>query len=500
MKFPGSVYNKISIAGVIITLISVAFIAFLFAISILFRADGPYIGLFAYIVVPAFLVIGLLLIPVGMYFKIRHDKKYQKPDTGKKLPYIDFNDKMHRKAAWVFLTTTIFFLILSSVGSYQAYHYTESVSFCGKLCHRVMEPEYSAYQNSPHARVACVECHVGEGASWYVKSKLSGLYQVYSVIFKKYPRPISTPITNLRPARETCEKCHWPQKFYGRKLSMQKNFLADENNTEWDYGLMMKIGPSISAMGLTEGIHWHINPNFRIEYIASTKDRESIPWVKMTNLKTNEVMIFQDQDNLLTKKALDTLLMRIMDCMDCHNRPSHTYKSPSTYVNNALITGEIPTDLPFIKFAAMKYLKENFTSRDVAMRFIEDSITAYYKNTLPDIFKNKKQPIGKAIAGIKNEFNKNNFPYMKVRYEAYPDHIGHLESDGCFRCHSDKHKANNGKIINKNCDLCHTIVIQGKANELQITSVVDKLLFKHPKDIGEDWKNYFCTECHRSLY
>jgi hypothetical protein len=148
----------------------------------------------------------------------------------------------------------------------------------------------------------------------------------------------------------------------------------------------------------------------------------------------------------------------------------------------------------------MKYLKDLYPNKDTALMIIQDSIGNYYKTNLPDIYNSKKDLIAMAIDGIKEEFNKNIFPFMKVRYDAYPDHIGHLESDGCFRCHSNKHKSSNGKIISKDCNLCHSIVAQGKPNEIQAGSVFDKLEFRHPIDIGTDWKDYFCSECHKYLY
>jgi hypothetical protein len=362
-----------------------------------------------------------------------------------------------------------------------------------------MEPEYVTYLNSPHARVRCVECHVGEGASWYVKSKLSGLYQVYSVLFNKYSRPIATPIKDLRPARETCEKCHWPQKFYERKLRNQRGFLTDSSNTQWNIAMLMKIGPSFSAHGLREGIHWHINPDVSVEYVASTADRETIPWIKYTNRKTGEVQIFQDPDNPLKEGALDSLENRSMDCMDCHNRPSHSYKSANVYMNNALISGIVPEELPYIKKASMKALGNQFSSTDTALLEIRNSITTYYQTKRPEIYEMKKELIEKAITGIQDEFQKNTFPNMKASSSSYLNHIGHLESDGCFRCHNGRHISESGKVISKDCNLCHTIIAQGTTDDLKTVSYRDSLEFMHPIDIGTAWLESNCTACHRSL-
>lgn len=501
MKIPKYINNWLSIAGMFLAINSLILIVVLFIISFTMGAGSSYWGIYIYIVLPALLVIGMILIPIGMLIKYRKTKGVTS-DSLLKWPLLDLNNKKQRKSFTIISTITLVFILISAAGSYQAYHYTESVAFCGKLCHSVMNPEYVTYLNSPHARVKCVECHVGEGADWYVKSKLSGLYQVYSVTFHKYSRPIPTPVKSLRPARETCENCHWPQKFYARQLRNQRGFLTDSLNTDWNISMQMKVGPEYSSLGLSEGIHWHINPDVKIEYIASTKDRESIPWVKYTNLKTGKVQIFQDTENKLDKKGMDTLQAgtRTMDCMDCHNRPSHSYKSAPFYVDNALLSGLIPKELPFVKKASMQVLKESFTTTEAALRCIKDSMNSFYKNQYPQIYVSKKNLIDKAVAGIQEEFQKNNFPEMNVNNTSYLNHIGHLESDGCFRCHSGKHKNEEGKVISKDCNLCHTIAAQGSSKNFKSVSLRDTLEFQHPIDIGDSWKESNCSECHKVLY
>ena len=498
MKIPKTIYNWISLLGLVIAINCGLLILILFVISQTVGASSAYLGLYIYIVLPTILIIGIIFILIGMMVSKR---KQLTVDPGlPKWPMVDLNRPSHRRRLVLVSVIGLLFLIISAMGSYQAYRYTESVSFCGKLCHEVMKPEYITYLHSPHARVRCVDCHVGEGADWYVKSKLSGLYQVYAVTFNVFPRPIPTPIQNLRPARETCERCHWPQKFYARSLRNQRNYLTDSVNTEWNYSMVIKTGPAYSSMGLKEGIHWHINPDVKIEYVSNSKDRESIPWVRYTNTKTGEVQVFQDTENPLGKGALDTLETRVMDCMDCHNRPSHSYKSPVNYVDEAITAGEIPSDLPFIKKIAMKILKLPFTKTDSALAFIRDSINSYYKVKHPEIYANRKNQIDKAVLGIQEEFQKNTFPEMKVTYASYLNHIGHMESDGCFRCHSGTHKSDKGKVISKDCNLCHSIIAEGPTSDLKYASINGSLEFMHPIDIGEDWKNYKCSECHRILY
>lgn len=495
MKLPKSISNWISITGFIFAVNSLILILVLFVQALLSEHTNPYNGIFTYIILPTILVIGLLMIPIGMLI---NRKKTHDPE--KRWPVLDMNIPKQRQRFVTISVFTFLFLIVSAMGSYEAFNYTESVEFCGTLCHKVMEPEYVTYLHSPHARVACVECHVGEGAGWYVRSKLSGLYQVYSVTFHKYPQPIETPIKNLRPARETCERCHWPQKFYSGKLRNQRGYLTDSLNTEWNCSLIMKIGPDYSPMGLTEGIHWHINNDVQIEYVAAQQDREIIPWVKFTNRKTGEVQIFQDPDNQLDQKAIDTLEHRFMDCMDCHNRPSHSYKSEMVYVDNAMIAGDVPKDLPFIKKVAMNVLKGPFTNQDSASQYIRDSITNFYKTGYPSIYATRQPAIEKAITGILNAFSLNVFPYMRASSKNYLNHIGHLESDGCFRCHSGRHTSEKGKVISKDCSMCHNIIAQGPTGNMEYSNLATGLEFKHPIDVKDNWKTYFCTECHKDLF
>jgi nitrate/TMAO reductase-like tetraheme cytochrome c subunit len=499
MKLPGSYYNTTSFIGTLVAGTSLLLILLLFIISMFFSGGGNYFGLFTFIILPGILILGLILIPVGMFFSHRKTKKTHE-EVRHEWIKIDLNDPRHRNGFYIFSIGTLILLLLSAVGSYEAYHYTESVPFCGTMCHQVMEPEHTTYQNSPHARVACVACHVGSGAGWYVKSKMSGLYQVYAVLTNSYPRPIPTPITSLRPARETCEECHWPEKFYSHKLKYEKHFMADSLNTEWDIHLKMKIGASHSSLGLQEGIHWHINPNVKIEYIASSNDRETIPWVRYINMATGDTTIFQDTQNPVDEELVKTGEKRLMDCMDCHNRPSHNYQVPSEFVDMALASGDIPAHLPQIKHIAMQMLKDPYNDRHEAKSTIEKGIFDFYHSSYPELAQSMQSDITKAIASINQGYSRNVFPEMKASWDVYPDHIGHKEYNGCFRCHNDTHQAANGKTISKDCNLCHNILLQGSANAKDIAPSNGSLEFKHPVDVQGAEKEALCSDCHRYLY
>jgi hypothetical protein len=498
MKLPPSSKNWLTIIGSIIAAINLLLILVLFVISTIFNKGNTNLGLFIYIILPGFMVMGLLLIPVGMLQERKRIRN--KIHEEGKFPKIDLNDPRHRNAFVIFTISTIIILTLSTMGSFEAFHMTESVEFCGTLCHQVMEPEHVAYQNSPHANVLCVECHVGSGASWYVKSKLSGLHQVYAVLTNSYPRPIGTPLHDLRPARETCEKCHWPQKFYARTLWTNKYFLADSLNTEWDIVLQMKTGPEYSGLGLKEGIHWHINPDIQIEYISDNDKRENITYVKYTNKSTGEETIYRNADTPVTDSTLAAAEKRTMDCIDCHNRPSHNYNSPSVYFNKAMLTGEISREIPFFKKVTMGVLGEVFPDSDTAMMKINSGISDYYKADYADYYSSHRDLIDKSISAVQKGYSQNTFPKMKVAYGLYPEHIGHLESNGCFRCHNDSFVAENGRKISRDCNMCHTIVGQGTPGKMEYTSIKENLEFRHPVDIGTAWKEANCSECHLALY
>lgn len=499
MKLPKSVYNWTSVIGLTLAIIALFMIGFLLTISVFFNQGGSYLGLFIYMVLPVFLVLGLILIPIGMGIKHRRDKKLGET-IELRWPKLDFNDHRNRNALLIFCIGSTIFLLLSAVGSYEAFHITESNKFCGTLCHEAMEPEHVAYQNSAHARVKCVECHVGEGADWYVRSKLSGLRQVYAVITNTIPRHIPTPIENLRPARETCEECHWPEKFYARQNRLEKHYLADEENTEWDISMQMKTGPNYSALGLQEGIHWHINSAVTIEYKTASRERETIPWVKYTNSETGEEVIYQDTEDPLTEEQINSIESRTMDCMDCHNRPSHNYLSPSKFVDNAMTAGKLPKDVPELKLMAMGILHEEYPTKDSAMNAIAKGVADYYESDYAEIYNADTAKFDQIAVILQEEYSKNIFPAMKTSWKVYPNHISHVETNGCFRCHDDKHISQEQRIITRDCNLCHVINAQGTPGNMETTDVFKALEFKHPVDIDGVWKTMLCSDCHSALF
>ena len=491
-KFPESVYNPITFAGVAVAIISFGLILFLILLEALSTQQKPYMGIIAFVILPGFLIIGLILIAFGI---IRHRRRLRSgKDVEFKFPIFNFNDPKQRKAFSVFFTVTILLLLFSAFGSYKAYEYTDSDEFCGTLCHKVMTPEYTAYQVSPHARVGCVQCHIGSGAGWYVRSKLSGAYQVYSVLFNKYSKPIPTPIENLRPARETCEQCHWPEFFYSQKEIKNSYYLSDEKNSKSSNVMLLKIGGGNEETGITSGIHWHMNIANKITYITSDPTRQIIPWVKSES-KEGKVTIYKSRDFPFKNGTVENGETRVMDCIDCHNRPTHIYHPPYSSVDHMMSSGLIDTTLPYIKSVAVEALEKSYSKKEIALDSIKIYMDDFYKERYPKIVSIKSNAIEKSIESVQKIYQRNYFPEMRVSWKGFPNNIGHMYYPGCFRCHDGNHVTDDGKVLTKDCHSCHTIAAQ-ESEDKKVEFSLNGVEFNHPVDIGDSWKTTLCTDCH----
>lgn len=496
MTLPPLVHNRASYLGAGIASLAFMAILFLFIIDTLVsHGQAPYAGLIIFVVLPAVLLFGLVLIPIGMLMEWRRVRR-----TGRRsiprFPLIDLNVPQQRNAAAIFAVGSIVLLFCSIFGSFQAYEATESVAFCGTTCHTVMQPEYLTYQHSPHARVRCVDCHVGPGADWYVKSKLSGLYQVYAVAFDTFPRPIVGPITSLRPAQETCEQCHWPQMFFGDQEQRTTHFLSDEHNTPWELQLLLKTGGGRSPGGMATGIHWHMNIGSRVDYIASDPQRQQIPWVRITDRLTGQSTEYVSSDTPLSREQIAAAEVRTMDCMDCHNRPSHIFRSPSYSLDQALQTGVIDPSLPFVKRTGVGLLAAQYGSVDEALGAIAKGVNDFYQQNYPALATQRRHDVAAAVAALQDIYRQNFFPALKARWDVYPENVGHKIFRGCFRCHDGQHRSADGKSITASCTTCHTITVQGAPNALQFGTEPDGLPFQHPGDVGDAWQAMPCSDCH----
>lgn len=450
--------NPISLIGsAIATAAAILFFSF-FGLQLFGAEMGPYSGILAFAVLPAALVLGLVLIPSGIWRQRRRQRAATK--RGEAFPVIDLNKRPVRDIALAFMGLTVVNIAILSAGSYQAVHTMESVQFCGTACHSVMAPEYTTYKRSPHQNVKCVSCHIGPGADWFVKSKLSGSWQLVSVALNLYPRPIPTPVHNLRPARETCEQCHWPDKFVGDRLKVITHYGDDEANTEKKNVLLMKVG---GVQGReTRGIHWHVGPDHRIEY-QSDGTRLNIGVVKLIRSDGTEEL-FQPKAGGDAAKLSANGDWRVMDCIDCHNRPSHIYRMPQDEIDNAMASGEIDKTLPFIHREGLAALKASYPDEGAARQGIDQKLRTFYSSLSPALAPNKLAEVDRAVKALGTIWSNNVFPQMKVEWGTYPTHLGHENFPGCFRCHDDEHTTAQGKTISGDCTICHSLLAMEEEN------------------------------------
>jgi hypothetical protein len=407
------------------------------------HVDNPYVGIIVFLILPIVFFTGLALIPIGVYLGKRQIRK------GVAEPSFDRRAALQR-LAWFFGVTTLANVAIGTQVTYRAVEHMETPQFCGGTCH-TMNPELAAYKNSPHSRVECVECHVAPGAAGWISSKAAGVRQLIETVLNTYPRPISSALESNRlvPARETCENCHWPQQFGGVRLRVFSKYAEDETNTRTQTALMMMIGGS-----KMQGIHGaHFGPGIQIRFAAADAARQTIPWVEYRNATNGNVLTFGNSDS--TTGSIKDLPTYEMQCVDCHNRPTHTFDLPERAMDKALALGEIPVTLPFIKKKGLEGLKAAYTTSKQAKAKLPADLISFYQENYPDLYAKRSQDINQAAHGVLAIYNRNVFPELKVTWGTYPNNLGHTDFPGCFRCHDGSHATADGKIITQDCNTCH---------------------------------------------
>jgi len=412
------------IAGAVLTTVSAVLFLVVFLADLFGLHTNPYLGVVFFLVLPAVFLLGLVLFAIGNW--------------PTEWPRIDFNVPAQRTTAVIVLALTIANVVIVSMAAYRGVEYMDSVAFCGQVCHTPMQPEFVAHQTGAHANVKCVECHVGAGAASFVSAKAAGTRRVFAMIRRNYSRPIVPEPDQLVKASEACEQCHSPAQYHGDKMQRVVEYADNEKNAETVTTIKVHVGGGDERRGLATGIHWHMNVANEIEYIATDKTRQTIPWVRMKdrNGHVREFVVAGTTPEQLAKGE-----RRRMDCMDCHNRPSHVIApTPERAVNDAMATGSIPLTLPFIHRESVKALKAG----NPAM--------------LRDFYRSEpRAQVDRAVMAVQDIYQRNVFPAMNVMFGTYPNNIGHIDSPGCFRCHDDDHKSNDGKKIGQDCETCHAI-------------------------------------------
>ncbi len=479
-RTPRILQNWIGLAGGVLAASAIFAFIFLFAIDIFARQSNPYMGILAYVVAPAFFFMGVGLIALGYILQRRHRKKTR----GEPIPLvlsINLTNKRHRRILGVFVFGAIGFLLLTAFGSYQSYHVTETVGFCGEACHVPMEPQFVTYQHSHHASVQCAECHVGPGATAYLKTKVNGVKQLYHATLGDFQRPIRLTERDKRPTEETCGNCHWRERFIGNLEKTRHHFLADETNTPFSVRLLVNVGGGDPVTGPVTGSHWHTNLANKVEFITTDESESQIPWIRLTEAD-GKTTVFKTPE--FTGNPTDHPILT-MDCMDCHNRPAHRFDSPNDAVDLALLSKRIDPTIPWVKKNAVDALSRIYPDRSNAKQEIETYLTSQY----PD---DPRTPA--LVSQVQSIYQLNFFPEMKADWRAYPDQAGHKDSAGCFRCHDGNHVAEtDGRPLKgSECSSCHVILAQGNGEEFQKLDSKG-LDFIH---VDFEYSDFDCFNCH----
>ena len=346
------------------------------------------------------------------------------------------------------------------VGGTLGWEYTNSAEFCGTSCH-TMPPEYSAYLVSPHARVQCVECHIGRDpfAARFTR-KAGDLRHVVLNITGNYEYPIRA--TRMRPAQDTCETCHFPQKFSADSLRQLSYYSQDEGNTPYNLYLLMKTGGGSAREGLGRGIHWHVENE--VYYYAEDPLQQEIPYIKVIDFD-GQVTEYLDLAKDFDPAGIEEEDLSRMDCITCHNRITHSVPQPEEAIGTALSQGLISADLPFIVREGVALLDAEYEVKENGLQAIA-GLSEFYKENYPTVYTNQIDQIDQAIAVFQDIYQKNVFPDQEVDWDTHPDNLGHKEDPGCFRCHDGKHFSADNEAIRLECNVCHSIPVVFETNAL----------------------------------
>ncbi|MGD8821579.1 MAG: NapC/NirT family cytochrome c [Anaerolineales bacterium] len=343
--------------------------------------------------------------------------------------------------------------LLVLIGSAYAWDYTNSPEFCGTACH-TMPPEYTSYLTSPHARIDCVECHIGRGfIATRITRKAGDVRHIIATVFRSYEFPITAD--NMRPARETCERCHFPEKFSDDSLREIQTFLSDENNTPQTIYLTLKTGGGTARLGLGRGIHWHIENE--VYFYATDESQQEIPFVQVIESDgTTTEYIDITSDINPTEIAEEELVL--MDCITCHNRITHLILQPDDSVDHLLTRGVISTEIPSIRRKAIELLTGEYANNDEALEAIA-GLEGYYQLAYPDFAAENPELIQDAIVALQDVYSQSVFPEQRVDWDSHYNNIGHDNSPGCFRCHDGKHMNAAQEAVRLECNVCHSIPV-----------------------------------------
>lgn len=343
-------------------------------------------------------------------------------------------------------------LVLLTAAAY-GWEYTNSPEFCGTSCH-TMPPEYTAYLVSPHARIDCVDCHIGKGfIATRITRKAGDIKHVTATLFHNYEFPIRAG--DLRPARETCELCHFPEKFSDDSLREIKSYADDLDNTPISTYLTLKTGGGTERQGLGKGIHWHIQND--IQYYSTDPEEQDIPYVRVTG-DDGTVKEYLDIESDVDFSGIDPAELKDMDCITCHNRITHLVLTPENTVDQLIAAGQISTRIPEIRKKSVEVYSQVYDTTEKGLAGIE-GLKQYYQTYHKDFYTENAGLVDEAVTALQSAYSASVFPEQNSDWNTHPNNVGHRDSPGCFRCHDGKHLDEQQKAIRLECNLCHSIPV-----------------------------------------
>jgi hypothetical protein len=437
MAQPSLVRNPVSLAGAwLTTLAAFAFLTYL-AVDQAGWINNPYAGLYGFVLTPTVFLGGLLLMPVGIWREGRRRAAGKQPWHW---PVLDLEKPRTRRVLLAVAVLTLVNLAITGIAGVGAAHYMETDRFCGQVCHEPMRPEFTAHQQGVHANVACTSCHIAPGPSGMVRAKLNGTRQAYEALLRSYNRPIPSPARGLPLAADTCDHCHSSALLARDVTRVIPSYGDDETNTENLTTLLM-------ASGKTHA--WHAKAGVRIEYVATDATRETIPYIRTTDAAGRVTEYFADKTT-----SAPVAQLRRMDCLDCHNRPAHTFSgSAERAVDRAMADGWVNRTIPFVHREMVAALTTAYPDARTAATAIGGRLADFYRS------RGLSGPldVARTIEAARRLYAMNVFPEMKVTWGTYLTWLGHIDAPGCFRCHDDTHKATDGRVVRQDCELCHRV-------------------------------------------
>ncbi|MGA1980888.1 MAG: NapC/NirT family cytochrome c [Acidobacteriaceae bacterium] len=459
--------NWISLIGGALTTAS-AFVLIGFWVVAIFGHSGsnnPYVGIVVDLFLPGLFVLGLLLIPAGMWLRWKQLKTAG--EVPLEYPALDLKDPFFRRGIEVVLTATFINFVIVGTASYRGISYMDSPNFCGQTCH-VMAPQWTAYQVSPHSHVACVECHIGAGISAAVHAKVDGTKQLVEVTLNTYPSPVLAPLSALRPARATCEECHSPTHFVGEKLLVETMYGDDEKNSVTHNVLALHLG-GVDSLSRQSGIHGHHLDQY--EYVATDSTDQTIIAVTKHNPDgTTTQYVSSDWKGPIQG------VTRTMDCMDCHQQATHTFQTAEDAIDESMTVGSPNPALPFVHKKGLELIQAQYSSQADAAAKITAGLDDFYRTQYPTVWSGQRGAVDAAAKSLVAIYQRNVFPEMKVTWGTYTSGMGHSApghnpSPGCFRCHDGNHTSKDGKTLTNDCSVCHNLLASDEANPKQLSDL-----------------------------